>query len=162
MAGFKLQGSLCAVTNALPIDSGTLVRGASPGRVSVGTALPVTSSPAAVSPDQIMEDAIALYEASPTGKGKPNLQGPADYIDRFKKFASEVDAKLTELSHRKKLKFTDLGPRQRGAGSSNLIFINSYFQPDPVGRQAAYLEDLAMTALELAHEGVMLLKTMNR
>src|SRR5438309_1657001 len=161
MAGFRLPGALCAVTNSLPIDTGTLVRGVSPRPGSVGVA-PGAGAPSSAGtfPGEIMDDAITLYRASPTGKGTPNLSGPSDYMDRFKDFASKVDAKLAALAKEDRLIFADLGGGKKGQwgpdwpAPTKKIMTNNYFQPDPVGRPADYLEDLAMTALELVHEGL--------
>ena len=117
MAGFRLPGLLCVVTNSLPADTGTLIRGASPPRASVGMGPDAGTLGSGPTPGQTFDTAIELFANSPqssTPVGKRIL------------------AKLQETRRNNLLSFADIGPAGDSSRESGTIRITKVYERDPI------------------------------
>lgn len=117
MAGFRLPGLLCIVTNSLPSDTGTLIRGASPPRTSVGMGIDAGNPNSGPMPEQTFDTAIELFASSPQSSTP---------------IGKRILTKLEETRRNKLLSFADIGPAGDSSRERGTIQITKVYERDPM------------------------------
>lgn len=117
MAGFRLPGLLCVVTHSLPNDAGTLVRGASPPRASVGMGADAGTPNSAPPPEQVFATAVELFTHSPQASTP---------------IGRRIADKLQETRRNNLVSFADIGPAGDSDRGTGAIRITKMYERDPM------------------------------